>query len=175
MQGFVGRTDELRRLKEKILSTDSRRVVSVLGLGGVGKSRLALELAYQIHAEHPQRSIFWIQATEQLTFEKDVREIGKKLRIPGIEDDKADIKNLVMQRLSNASGNKWVLVLDNADDETLWVKQSNSSQEESSLMDYLPRTTNGSIIVTTRARRVANFLAGKEVIELREMPPDKAS
>jgi len=38
---------------------------------------------------------------------------------------------------------------------------------------YLPKTTNGSIIVTTRTRRVANFLTGKEVIELREMSPNE--
>ena len=175
MSGFVGRTDELKRLKQKIFETDSRRVISILGLGGVGKSRLALELAYQIQSEHPRHSIFWIQAAEQLTFEKDVLEIGKKLKIPGIEDDKADIKNLVKQRLSNPSEDKWFLILDNADNEELWGKQSDSSQHEFSLVEYLPRTTNGSILITTRARSVASFLAGKDVIELRAMSSDEAT
>lgn len=175
MSGFVGRTDQLQHLKQKIFETDSRGIMSVLGLGGVGKSRLALELAYQVKSEHPQHSIFWIQAAEQLTFEKDVLEIGKKLRIPGIEDDKADIKNLVKQRLSDPSENKWFLVLDNADDEALWGRQSDLSQLGSSLVDYLPNTTNGSILVTTRTRRVANFLTGKVVIELRAMSPDEAA
>jgi ABC-type branched-subunit amino acid transport system ATPase component len=58
MSGFVGRTDQLQRLKQKVFETDSRRIMSVLGLGGVGKSRLALELIYQIKSEHPLHSIF---------------------------------------------------------------------------------------------------------------------
>jgi len=62
---FFGRTNELEHLKQKIFETDGRRV-AVLGLGGVGKSRLALELVDRIHLEHPQHSIFWIQAADQL-------------------------------------------------------------------------------------------------------------
>jgi tetratricopeptide (TPR) repeat protein len=175
MGGFVGRTDKLERLKQKIFKTNGRRIVSVLGLGGVGKSRLALELAYQIKSEHPQHSVFWIQAAEQLTFEKDILEIGKKLGIPGIEDDKADIKTLVKQRLSNQPEEKWFLVLDNADDEALWGKRSDSSPQGFSLVDHLPRTTNGSILITTRSRYVANSLAGKEVIELLALSRDEAA
>ena len=175
MSGFVGRTDELQNLKVKIFESDSRRIVSVLGLGGVGKSRLALELAYQIKVEHPQCSIFWIEAVDQLTFEKGVLEIGKELSILGIEDDKADIKHLFKQRLGSSSAERWLLILDNADEETLWGKHSASSSEAPTLAEYLPKTTNGSIIITTRTRRVANFLAGKEVIELSEMLPNEGA
>ena len=92
--GFVGRTDEIGRLRELLFAPNSRRIASILGLRGIGKSRLALELAFQEKAEHPHHSVFWIEASEQLSFERDVLEIGKKLRIPGIGDDKADIKNL---------------------------------------------------------------------------------
>jgi hypothetical protein len=104
-----------------------------------------------------------------------VLEIGKKLKIPGIEDDKADIKNLVKQRLSGPSQNKWFLVLDNADDEALWGRPSDSSQQGSSQVEYLPNTTNSSILVITRVRRVTNFLAGKAVIDLSETLPDEAA
>ena len=135
ISGFVGRTDELERLKRQIFNSDSRRIVSVLGLGGMGKSRLALELAYHIKSEHPQHSIFWIEAAEQLTFENYVLEIGKKLRIPGIKDEKADIKTLFKQRL-NRSTEQWLLILDNADDEALWGKQSDSTSEASTLVEY---------------------------------------
>ncbi|KIX04501.1 uncharacterized protein Z518_05371 [Rhinocladiella mackenziei CBS 650.93] len=173
LSGFVGRTEELDRLKRQIFETNSRRVVSILGLGGIGKSRLALEFVYCIKSDHPAHSIFWVDAAEQLTFEKDVLEIGKKLRIPGIEDEKADIKSLFKQKLSQPT-EKWLLVLDNADDEALWGRQADSSLETSTLVQYLPTTTNGSIIITTRTPHVANFLAGKEVIELSEMSPNQS-
>lgn len=163
--GFVGRTDELERLK-----SDRHRIVSILGLGGVGKSRLALELAFQVNSTRPEEWIFWIEATDQLTFEKDVLEIGKKLRIQGIEDKKADIKNLVKQRLSNST-ERWLLILDNADDDTLWGRHAGTSSETRTLVHYLPRTTTGSIVITTRTPSVAAFLAGKEVIELPMMSP----
>ena len=108
------------RLRELIFDPNRRRIASILGLGGIGKSRLALELAFQIKAEHPPQSVFWIEASEQLTFERDVLEIGRQLGIPGISDDRADTNNLLKQWLSRASMGKWLLIVDNADDEALW-------------------------------------------------------
>lgn len=166
--GFIGRADELERLQ-----SDRRRIVSILGLGGVGKSRLALEFAFQVKSARPEDWIFWIEATDQLTFEKDVLEIGKKLRIPGIEDEKADVKNLVKQRLSDST-ERWLLVLDNADDDALWGRHAATSSKTTTLVQCLPRTTNGLIIVTTRTPSVAAFLAGKEVIELSMMSPNES-
>jgi hypothetical protein len=173
--GFVGRVAELERLEQTLYQPNSCQIVSVLGLGGVGKSRLALEFAYQMKNKHPEQSILWVQAAEQLTFEKDILEIGKKLGIPGIEDDKADTKTLAREWLSNQSEGTWILILDNADDEILWGRRSNPNNLELSLADYLPKTTNGSILVTTRSRRVATFLTGADVVNLDAPSPDEAA
>ncbi|OAP63059.1 hypothetical protein AYL99_02286 [Fonsecaea erecta] len=170
---FVGRTCQLRRLKRKIEELGSSQIVSILGLGGVGKSRLALELVYQIRSEHPQYSHFWIEATDRLTFERDLLEIGKKLGIPGIEDAKADVKTLVKQWLNHPE-ERWLLILDNADDEALWGRRSDPTDGKSTAAEWLPTLTNGTIIITTRSRRVASHLAGKEVIELTAMSPEEA-
>ncbi|KIX03665.1 uncharacterized protein Z518_07218 [Rhinocladiella mackenziei CBS 650.93] len=173
--GFVGRKDKLEHLKQRIFDSNGCRIVSILGLGGIGKSRLALELAYQITTERPEYSILWINAVERLSFERDVFEIGKKVRIPGIEDDKADIKNLVKQRLRNLSTGKWLLILDNADDEELWGKKSRATDQQSTPVDWLPSTTHSTILITARSRRVASYLAGKEVTELQAMSVNEAS
>lgn len=77
-------------------------------------------------------------------------EIGKKLRIARIKDEKADVKNLVKQQLSN-SKNKWFLILDNVDDKSLWAKHPNVSQQTFSLMNYISRTANSSILVITHS------------------------
>ena len=66
----------------------------------------------------------------------------------------------------------WLLVLDNADDEAIWGKGELSCDR--TLTKYLPKTLNGSILVTTRTRKLATSQAGKEVIELREMEPGEA-
>jgi hypothetical protein len=175
MSGFVGRSDELHAVKAKLFDRDDCPIISLLGLGGVGKSRSALELAHQTKSEYPQYSVFWVQAEKLLTFEEDMLHIGKKLGIPGIDDPKADVKTLVKQRLQNSPEEKWCLILNNADDEMLWGRRSNPSQQELSLVDYLPRTPNGSILVTTRSRHVATFLAENEVVHLDALSPAEAA
>src|SRR5947199_1926262 len=116
------------------------------------KSRIALELAYRTKAQRPQYSVIWVQATDCLTFERDVYEIGKILQIQGIEDEKADVKHLVKQHLSHESAGQWLMILDSADDEAIWGTKS-------ILTDYLPNSPVGSVLVTTRNRRVAINLA----------------
>src|SRR6266516_263819 len=167
LQAFVGRRNEIETLETKLFQPNGCQRVAVLGLGGVGKSRIALELAHRTKAQRPKYSVFWVQATDCLTFEKDVYEIGKKLEIQGIEDEKADVKNLVKQRLSHESAGQWLMILDSADDEAIWGTKS-------ILTDYLPNSPVGSVLVTTRNRRVAINLAGKESIELQEMKEDEA-
>jgi predicted ATPase/class 3 adenylate cyclase len=49
---FVGRQREIRRLKELLLSPD-HRLVTVLGMGGIGKTRLAVQAASEMLEDFP--------------------------------------------------------------------------------------------------------------------------
>jgi tetratricopeptide (TPR) repeat protein len=149
--------------------------VAVFGLGGMGKSRTAVELAYATKNQRPTYSVFWVQATDHLTFEKDILEIGKTLNVPGIQDEKADVKNLVKQYLSQDSAGNWLMILDNADDEGIWGVPAKPSANWTALAESLPKCTTGRILVTTRSRRVAVYMAGKEVVELAEMNQTEAA
>jgi nucleoside phosphorylase len=60
---FLGRHSEVVELEQKILSKDQVRKMAITGLGGVGKTQIALELAYQIRDKKPECSIFWIPST----------------------------------------------------------------------------------------------------------------
>jgi nucleoside phosphorylase/tetratricopeptide (TPR) repeat protein len=170
---FVGRRNEMEMLEVKLLPPGKCQRAAILGLGGAGKSRMALELVGRTMSQRSSLSVFWVQGTNVLTFENDYLEIGKKLEIPGIQDEKANIKNLMKQRLSLESAGEWIMVLDNADEEEIWGTKSREG-EGIALVDYLPVSATGLVLVTTRNRRVANFLAGREVVKLHEMEKGEA-
>lgn len=102
-------------------------------------------------------------------------EIGRQLQVPGLEEDKADVKKLVQDRLSQEGAGQWLLILDNADDVDMWFEKTDGSSESHRLVDYLPRSSKGSIIITTRSRKVAVKMASKDVIEVPEMDEDTAT
>jgi hypothetical protein len=111
---------------------------------------------------------------DPLTFEKDFFEVGKKLKISGLEDEKVDVKTLVKQYLSHKSAGEWLIIVDNADDEGFWSSKNKQNVGGTALAEYLPTSSMGCILITTRSRRVATYLAGKEVVELSEMGQGEA-
>jgi len=138
----------------------------------VGKTQIALEAAFRMKKASPDRSVFWISATSTTSFEKSYRDIGQVLEIPGIIEDKADVKVLVKTFLSQESAGRWLLIIDNADDvEMLYGRadESNESSGSPALADYLPFSRKGSILFTTRNLKAAVKEAGVNVIILREM------
>jgi tetratricopeptide (TPR) repeat protein len=118
------------------------------------------------------RAVFWVPAINRESFEQAYYEIAMLLCIPGIEDDKADIKQLVKAQLSDESFGQWLLVVDNADDARVLFDKLEEGKSDDRLIDFLPQSRQGSIIFTTRTRVVATELAENHVIALSEL--DKA-
>jgi tetratricopeptide (TPR) repeat protein len=125
------------------------RVQVIAGFGGLGKSRLALEIA---HREKNRRRVWWIQSPR---INSGMREVALQLGASTSEVDRALVEvesaaDLVWQRL-NDSPNPWLLVIDNADDPTLL---SAPGQEVSDGNGWLRELTNpnGMVIVTSRDR-----------------------
>ena len=97
-------------------------------------------------------------------------DIAKKLRIPGAENEKEDIIELVRGHLSQESAGQWLLIMDNANNVDMWFEQRNSSSNSARLFDLLPRSENGSILFTTRNRKAAiKFAAPQNVLHVSEM------
>ncbi|KAM0511354.1 hypothetical protein ACHAPE_009942 [Trichoderma viride] len=155
---FTGRESELQRIRQMLFTGRQTVKVAITGLGGVGKTQLALELAYRIGAENKDCSVIWIPATSKESLEQAYLNAARLLGIPGWEDERADIKKLVQDYLSGDSAGQWLLVIDNADDISMWIDQP--TPDSSRLIDCLPRSKYGSIIFTTRDKKAAVKLAG---------------
>jgi tetratricopeptide (TPR) repeat protein len=80
------------------------------------------------------------------SFENAYREIGRQLKVEGINEDKADVRSLVQTALGHERVGSWLLIIDNADDVELLF----GNTETTAPCDYLPFSRKGSILFTTR-------------------------
>ncbi|KAI1524035.1 hypothetical protein PtrSN001C_011210 [Pyrenophora tritici-repentis] len=172
-QSFVGRTTQLAQLSTHISLQGCHRL-AIYGLGGCGKTALALEAAYRAGEQQPAHAIFWVPAVSRESFEQAYREIGRRLRIPGITGAKADVKQLVKARLSDEGFGQWLMVVDNADDVDVLFEVVGEGRSGDRLIDYLPHSRKGSIVFTTRTRKAAIDLAENNVIVLGELSEREA-
>ncbi|KIM98677.1 hypothetical protein OIDMADRAFT_31451 [Oidiodendron maius Zn] len=153
---FVGRESVLNRLAKTIppdADENECQRTAIEGLGGIGKTQVALEAAFCLRAKCPDCSVFWVPAVDATAFENAYHQIGRQLKIQGIDDTKTDVKKLVKIALSQ-SAKSWLLVIDNADDLDLLFGSSGTVP----LSDYLPSSRKGSILFTTRNHEVVRRL-----------------
>ncbi|KFX88591.1 hypothetical protein O988_08963 [Pseudogymnoascus sp. VKM F-3808] len=169
-KNFVGREQELSTLGQWSKSEDVSHNMAVFGLGGVGKTQIALEFAYRMREQNPEYSVYWVPATDHLAFEQAYKQIGQALKIPGIDADGADVKQLVKDALSKKRAGPWLMVVDNADDISIIFQQPMDAEAiKSALIDYIPSNPNGSTIFTTRNRKVVVKQAASNTILLEVM------
>jgi tetratricopeptide (TPR) repeat protein len=131
------------------------------------KSQIAIEYCYLFKNEHPEAHIFWIFAGNTVRFEQGYQEIARRLLLRGWEDQKVDTLKLVYEWLSDEYNGEWLMVLDNADDAaTFFGNRSAGAVQERGILEslarYLPQSSKGSILVTTRDKRVGERLADRE-------------
>ncbi|KAH6972990.1 acyl transferase/acyl hydrolase/lysophospholipase [Ilyonectria sp. MPI-CAGE-AT-0026] len=165
---FVGRqkvTDKLTQLL--FTQTDTRRV-AIVGLGGMGKTQVALQFAHWVKENKPDHSVLWVPALSNASFEQACTEIKKKLAIPNIDEEP---KEAIRRHLSLEEAGKWLLIVDNADDMDILY---GSSQQPFGIHHYLPQSEHGRVLFTTRSQEVAVRVAGGDVIELQEMSREES-
>ena len=132
-----------------------------------------LELAYRIRERYPKCSIFWIPPQTPKVYRKRTWRLGSNGDI-GLDEEQADIKKLVQRHLSQESAGRWLLIFDNADDMDLWIQNAGYGGQSPGLIDYLPRSSQGCVVFTTRSRKVAVRLAQQNVIKVLEMDEEVA-
>uniref|UniRef100_A0A093Y283 O-acetylhomoserine (Thiol)-lyase n=1 Tax=Talaromyces marneffei PM1 TaxID=1077442 RepID=A0A093Y283_TALMA len=111
---FIDRRTILDQLHRRSAASGSQ--TALVGLGGIGKSQLAIEYAYQAHERSPKTWIFWVHASNAARFEQSYRELADDVKLFGRRDPKANIFKLVHDWLRDSTNGKWILILDNVDD-----------------------------------------------------------
>ncbi|CAG8910138.1 unnamed protein product [Penicillium egyptiacum] len=180
---FVTRDTLLHQIHEKSSVPGSR--IALVGLGGVGKSQLAIECSYRVRSESPATWVFWVHASNEARFEQSFRDIADQVKIPGRQDPQVNIYKLVENRLRDDKTGKWVCILDNVDDDKFLCSFPAARKEDSirdptnvltkPLLEYVPRGRNGSMIITSRTREVALKMVDRNnLVEVKPMESSEA-
>jgi hypothetical protein len=98
-------------------------------------------------------SIFFIRAATREGFSESYMRLASKVGIGLSTETCGDNLRAVTNWLEDRSNGRWLMILDNADDIDLFKPGSGVS-------DYLPHSDHGSILITSRHKKVCNELAG---------------
>lgn len=167
---FTGRDSTLHKLKNTLFIEKKSQKLAVVGLGGVGKTQVALELAFWVKDSQPEYSVFWVPALSDESFEQAYVEMARLLDIQINKDE--DLKVTIRRYLESETAGNWFLIVDNADDTDILF---GPSDQPGGIYEYLPKSDNGRVLFTTRSRDVAVATAGSDVIDLHEMSPEEAT
>ncbi|KAL3470789.1 hypothetical protein BJX99DRAFT_267213 [Aspergillus californicus] len=156
---FAGRQLEIKRLEDLISLPDGPRTMAITGLGGIGKTQVALQLAYRFKDKDAGCSIFWVPCLSVESIEQGFSNITMSLGIQDVTTMEA--KQYVKAHLSYKL-TKWLIILDNVDIPDMW----------SVLKDILPKSQQGHILVTTRSQALAVKIASSHVVPISEPDED---
>jgi len=152
---FTGREDILDTLHQ-CLSTNQAvaltRSYVLHGLGGIGKTQIAVEYAYR-HAQE-YTAVFWIGAETPESLASSFLSIATLLGLPEHqESDQGRIAAAVRRWLS--THRQWLLIWDNVEDLDL-------------LSSFLPPARQGAMLFTTRRQTLGTLAHGMELQPMME-------
>jgi hypothetical protein len=158
-------------MKEQLMPGEvshRRKICVVYGLGGMGKTQLAIEYARLYKASYT--SFFWLDGKTEESLIQSLLLIASRLPKGQIADvDAGEIKGLeesrqraqeVLQWFALEENTKWLLVFDNIDRTSYEEASDQKNTESSSTYDittYFPRGDSGSIVITTRLQRLVSL------------------
>jgi tetratricopeptide (TPR) repeat protein len=151
---FEGRTEALDTLAAALAA---RGGAAVFGLGGVGKSELALQYAHAHRADYPL--VWWITATDAAQVEAGLAGLaGRLCPVVAVAGTTADAAAWATGWLQ--AHDRWLLILDNVED-------------AADIEPLLGQADGGKVIVTSR--READWARLAEPVRLDVLDPAAAA
>ncbi|KAL2884873.1 putative acyl transferase acyl hydrolase lysophospholipase [Ceratocystis lukuohia] len=171
---FVGRAEILSKLNDKLFNQAGFQEAALVGLGGMGKTQVALKLAYAVKVKHTGYSVFWLTAASMDGYRNSCKALAGHLNLETDlnlkTDDSEDPRILVMDYLEAKKDGKWLLIIDNVDDTSLF----DAPIEEDRITGFLPESEKGRIVYITRSKEVSWLALGRnDALELEEMPSEE--
>jgi hypothetical protein len=165
-------------MHELLHGYSNRTCVDLYGLGGIGKTQLAIE--YLGRHEEKYTAIFWLNANDQDSLKLSFRDIAQQVLeghpstslLAGVDlDDLDQTVDKVKAWLDLPKNTYWLMIFDNFDNPKT---SSNLDRTAVNIDQFLPRHNQGSIIITTRSSQasqgsrvhVQKLLDIKESIEI---------
>jgi tetratricopeptide (TPR) repeat protein/DNA-binding XRE family transcriptional regulator len=152
---FTGREEILEALHAQLSGSQVTALTqssALHGLGGVGKTQVALEYAYRHALEYS--AIFWIGAETDEQIVASLLHMAETLQLPEREDkDQQRLVTAVQRWLT--THNQWLLIWDNVEDLDL-------------LQRFLPATRSGAMLITTRRQTLGTLARGLDLAPMKQ-------
>jgi len=153
---FKGRSAFLTRLRVSLLRGQS---AAVTGLGGVGKTRAAVEYAWAHRNQYTALALLHAETPDRLS--ASLAALTGPLNLPEHADAKQAVQTEATVSWLNANPG-WFLILDNVDTEDAWA----------AAYSLLGRLSGGHVVLTSR---LASFTLGVEPLNLELLNFDDAA
>jgi tetratricopeptide (TPR) repeat protein len=137
---FTGRDELLRSLRETFTSDRDASIHThaISGLGGIGKTQIALEYAYRYRNDY--HAIFWLKGDTPEGLLTDFMQLASMFNLPERnEADQHTVITAIKYALSQTP--QWLLIIDNLD-----------TFEQ--LDDLIPTQGQGDILITTHRQAI---------------------
>lgn len=149
-QCFTGREEILEELHTHLYADQATALIrscALSGLGGVGKTQIALEYVYRYAFEYD--ALFWIEAETPEQIMSSMLRIAEVLQLPECaQADQQRVATAVQRWLTSQS--RWLLIWDNLEDPAL-------------LHRFVPPVRQGAQLITTRGQALGTLAWGIEL------------
>ena len=155
---FVARPAVLAAISKHFLDQASNKVVVLLGMGGSGKTQLALEFCRQAEKDLGFMDLFWINASSPVSVIQSYKAVAKRLSKSQQDDANSEHVISLVQDNLRAWEQPWLFVFDNYDNPKAFQPHS--------IHYYIPKGKGRRILFTSRHKDSARLGHKVEVSDM---------